>query len=106
MNAYALLSPIGTDQSVHQPTGTRMGLPAHQSERDLMLDRQSSLPVGIPKLSQAPSPLCALVAGEPSTEAGHRRLHAQARGGTQRFSQGVHQSSRALALDKLSASTK
>jgi hypothetical protein len=41
-----------------------------------MLDRQSA--GSCRQLSQAQSPLRALVGGEPSTEAGHRLLQAQA----------------------------
>ena len=105
MNSYCLLSLTNTGQAVHNTAGTTRGLPPRQSERDLMLDRQSSVLIRAPELLQAQSPLPALVGGEPSTEAGHWRLCAQARRGKQRFSHWVHQSSRSLALDKLSAST-
>ena len=106
MNSYDLLSLTTMGQSVDHTAGTTRDLLPRQSERDLMLDRQSSVLVRAPELLQAQSSLPALVGGEPSTRAGHWRWCAQARGGKQRFSHGVHQSSRSLALDKLSASTK
>ena len=105
MNSYDLLSLTTTGQSGDNTAGTTRGLPPRQSERDLMLDRQSPVLVRAPELLQAQSPLPALVGGEPSTEAGHWRLCAQARRGKHRFSHWVHQSSRSLALDKRSAST-
>jgi hypothetical protein len=105
MNSYDLLSLTTTGQSVDNTAGTTRDLPPRQSERDLMLDRQSPVLVRAPELLQAQSPLPALVGGEPSTRAGHWRWCAQAGRGKQRFSHWVHQSSRSLALDKLSAST-
>jgi hypothetical protein len=52
-------------------------LPTGQSERQLMLDRQSA--GSCRQLSQAQLALEALVGGEPSFRAGHRLLQAQAR---------------------------
>ena len=106
MNSYDLLSLTTMGQSVDHTAGTTRDLPPRQSVPDLMLDRQSSVLVRAPELLQAQSPLPALVGGEPSTRAGHWRWCAQARGGKQRFSHGVHLSSGSLAVDKLSASTK
>src|SRR5713226_8904752 len=76
-------------------------LPTGQSERQLMLDRQSACSCW--QLSQAQSPLAALVGGEPSfgrwslalASAGHKVGH--------RFSRCSRQCSRFLAFDKLSA---
>ena len=56
---------------------TATELPACQSERQLMLDRQSAS--SCRQLSQAQSPLTTLVGGEPSFSAGHRLLRVQAR---------------------------
>ncbi|MGZ3623404.1 MAG: hypothetical protein ACXWPS_15300 [Ktedonobacteraceae bacterium] len=41
MNSYDLLSLTVTGQSVDETAGTTRDLPPCQSERDLMLDRQS-----------------------------------------------------------------
>ena len=79
MNSYDLLSLTVTGQSVDETAGTTRDLPPRQSERDLMLDRQSPVLVRALELLQAQSPLPALVGGEPSTRVGHWRLRAQAR---------------------------
>jgi hypothetical protein len=105
MNSCDLLSLTTKGRSVDNTAGTTRGLPPRQSERGLMLNRQSPVLARAPELRQAQSPLPALVGGEPSTRAGHWRWCAQARRGKKRFSHWVHQSSRSLALDKLSAST-
>ncbi len=50
MNSYGLLSLTTMGQSVHNTAGTTRDLPPRQSERDLMLDRQSAVLVRAPQL--------------------------------------------------------
>ena len=100
------LSLTPTGQSVHTTSGRPLGLPPRQSERDLMLDRQSA-GAGHPTPTAVTSPIAACCSGGWGTVYGSGSLALAGTGprGKRRFSHGFHQSSRLLALHKLAAST-
>ena len=100
------LSLTHTGQPVHATSRRPLGLPPRQSERDLMLDRQSA-GAGHPAPPAVTSPIAACCSGGWGTVYGSRSPAFARTGqrGKRRFSHGFHQSSSLLAFHKRSAST-